>query len=88
MWPLRYQSVSMQDQKTRKRCCFLAMTLILKICLFVYFFFILGPYSEENLSIPLFFHIAQSFVIRNLKMPIFKKKDNFLLSIVLENKNP
>ena len=28
--------------------------------LFVYFFFILGPYSEENLSIPLFFHMAQS----------------------------
>ena len=30
------------------------------VCLFVYFFFILGPYSEENLSIPLFFHMAQS----------------------------
>ena len=28
-------------------------------CLFVYFFFILGPYSEGNLSIPLFFHMAQ-----------------------------
>ena len=33
---------------------------VLFVCLFVYFFFILGPYSEENLSIPLFFHIAQS----------------------------
>ena len=29
------------------------------VCLFVYFFFILGPYSEENLSIPLFFHMEE-----------------------------
>ena len=30
------------------------------VCLFVCFIFMLGPYSEENLSIPLFFCMSQS----------------------------
>ena len=32
------------------------------LCFFVYFFFILGPPSEENLSIPILFHMAQYFL--------------------------
>ena len=41
--------------------------------LFVYFFFILGPYSEENLSIPLFFHIAQYVGIADRKSALWSR---------------
>ncbi len=40
----------------------LPYSTVIFVCLFVYLFFTLGPYSEGNLSIPLFSHMAQHYL--------------------------